>query len=242
MTSGLNDVALARPKPPAKLAAMVKLIAGERLQFKPGSRFLYSNDGYILLGAIIEHLSGQSYDRYVREHAFKPAGMSHTDVSVYVPAAVPSMAHGYTLVPNGGPASPTPAQESRPMPLRDNSTMPQIANPSGGAYPTVEDLARFAQALLDDRLLTPAMTATVLKPRVDAPQPGGPPVDAYTYGFAYQQINHVTFVGHNGGTPGYEGQIDIYPHTDDVVVILANQDQTMVPAIQKSEAILTHSS
>ena len=85
------------------------------------------------------------------------------------------------------------------------------------------------------------MTATVLTPRVHSPQPGGPAVDEYTYGFAYQAENGVTFVGHNGGTPGYEGQIDIYPLTGYVVVILTNQDQTLVPAIQRSEAILTAS-
>ena len=85
------------------------------------------------------------------------------------------------------------------------------------------------------------MTATVLTPRVHSPQPGGTAVDEYTYGFAYQAENGVTFVGHNGGTPGYEGQIDIYPLTGYVVVILTNQDQTLVPAIQRSEAILTAS-
>ena len=46
------------------------------------------------------------------------------------------------------------------------------------------------------------------------------------------------FVGHNGGTPGYSGQLDIYPESDYVVVILTNQDQVLVPAIQRSEAIL----
>ena len=89
--------------------------------------------------------------------------------------------------------------------LTDISDQPQIANPSGGAYSTTGDLLRFATAVLDDKLLTPAMTATILTPRVSSPQPGGPAVDEYTYGFAYQQINGVTFVGHNGGTPGYEG-------------------------------------
>lgn len=49
----------------------------------------------------------------------------------------------------------------------------------------------------------------------------------------------MTFVGRNGATSGYEGRVDIYPHTGDVVVVLTNQDQTMIPAIQRSEAILT---
>jgi len=244
MTSGLDDVALSRPNPPTTLAAMVRLIATERPEFKPGARFLYSNDGYILLGAIIQKVSDQSYASYIRQHIFKPAGMTHTDLRVYVPARVPGMAHGYTLVePNGQPlpstGAPAPGSPSKPATLRDNSATPQIANPSGGAYSTVGDLLKFAQALTHHKLVSAAMTATILKPRVDSPQPGGPPVDEYTYGFAYQQINGVTFIGHNGGTPGYEGQIDIYPRSGYVVVILTNQDQTLVPAVQRTEAMLT---
>jgi CubicO group peptidase (beta-lactamase class C family) len=226
MTSGLGDVALASANPPATLAGMMKLIRREHLQSSPGSRFLYSNDGYIVLGAVIHSVTGQSYDSYVREHILDPAGMSHTSLSVYTPARVPGMAHGYAL------AGTT---------LRDYSATPQIANPSGGAYSTAGDLLKFARALTGHKLLSATMTATVLTPRVNSPQPGGPPVDKYTYGFAYQAINGVTFVGHNGGTPGYEGQLDIYPKTGYAVVALTNQDETLTPAIQRSEAILTRS-
>lgn len=234
MTSGLGNAALGAPHPPTTLAGMMELIAKEPLHFRPGSRFLYSNDGYIVLGAIIEKVSGQGYAAYLRQHVFKPAGMTHTDVSVYTPVRVPGMAHGYMLIAaDGGPVStgapPTPEQPSTPTRLEDNSAMPQIANPSGGAYSTVGDLLKFAEALMNHKLLSPTMTRTILIPRINAPQPGGPPLDKYTYGFAYQAINGVIFVGHNGGTPGYEGQIDIYPRAGYVVVILTNQDQAMVP-------------
>jgi CubicO group peptidase (beta-lactamase class C family) len=244
MTSGLDDVVLSRRTPPKALAEMIKLIAQEPVEFNPGSRFSYSNDGYIALGVIIERVTGESYDSYLRQHIFKPAGMSDTDVRVYIPARVHGMAHGYMLVGRDGQplspgAPPTPGSGSQPTSLLDNSAMPQIANPSGGAYSTALDLVRFAEALLDDRLLTPAMTKIILTPKVNSPQPGGPPVDKYTYGFAYQAVGGVTFVGHNGGTPGYQAQIDIYPHSRYVVVILTNQDGTMLPAIRKSEQILT---
>lgn len=224
MTSGLGNFVLGQRNPPLTLAGMVAEIAKEHPQSVPGAQFLYSNDGYILLGAVVQQVSGQSYATYLRQHIFGPAGMTHTGYRVYTPADVPGMAHGYALTGSK---------------LQDISDMPQIANPSGGAYSTTGDLLAFARALLDHRLLSPAMTATILIPRVNSPQPGGPPVDKYTYGFAYQQINGVTFVGHNGGTPGYEGQIDIYPHTGDIVVVLTNQVQTMLPAIQRSEAVLT---
>jgi hypothetical protein len=66
-------------------------------------------------------------------------------------------------------------------------------------------------------------------------------VDKFTCGFAYQQENGVTFIGHNGGTPVYTGQIGIYPHSGYVVVIFTNQDGALIPAIQRSEQILTGS-
>jgi CubicO group peptidase (beta-lactamase class C family) len=226
MTAGLGNAVLGRVNPPRSLDRMVSLIASERLQFQPGTRFFYSNDDYILLGAVVQKLSGESYADYLRKHILAPADMTHTGYSTYIPARMSGMAHGYAL--SGSK-------------LHDISDEPQIANPSGGAYSTTGDLLRFARAVLDHKLLTPAMTATILTPRVESPQPGGPPVDKYTYGFAYQQVNGITFVGHNGGTPGYAGQIDIYPHTGCVVVILTNQDNALVPAIQRSEAILTSS-
>jgi CubicO group peptidase (beta-lactamase class C family) len=224
MTSGLGDVVLSRANPPRTPAGMVALIAREPLQFEPGTKTLYSNDGFILLGTVIQQVSGESYTDYLRQHILGPAGMSSTGYSTYIPEQVPGMAHGYALAG---------------AELRDISSQPQIANPSGGAYSTTGDLLKFARALLGHKLLTPAMTAAILTPRVNSPQPGGPPVDKFTYGFAYQQINGVTFVGHNGGTPGYTGQIDIYPHSGYVVVILTNQDDTLVPAIQRSEELLT---
>jgi CubicO group peptidase (beta-lactamase class C family) len=119
MTSGLGDVALASADPPATLGGMLKPIAKEPLQFKPGTRFLYSNDGYIVLGAIIERVTGQSYARYVNDHIFKPAGMTDTDVNVYTPADVPGMAHGYMLVAgNGQPVPPgaPPGLRAEPEP------------------------------------------------------------------------------------------------------------------------------
>lgn len=229
MTAGLGDVALAGPRPPATLAGQLKLIAKERLQFAPGSRFRYSNDDYIVLGAIIERVTHQDYASYIQAHVLGPAGMNHTRLQPYIPADSTGMAHGYAAASAAGTA------------MKDVSGQLQLANPSGGAAATAGDLLRFAHALLNHTLLSPAMTATVLTPRVNASQPGGPSVDKYTYGFAYQAINGVTFVGHNGGAPGYEAQLDVYPATGYVVVILTNQDRALVPAIQRSEKILTGS-
>lgn len=77
-------------------------IVKEPLQFEPGSRFGYSNSGFIVLGAIIERVTGQSYADYVHEHIFKPAGMTDTAIRAYKPGEIPNMAHGYMRVGQNG--------------------------------------------------------------------------------------------------------------------------------------------
>jgi CubicO group peptidase (beta-lactamase class C family) len=226
-TSGMGD-ALARligePPPPTTLAGLMAIIVRTPLLFPPGTRFSYSNSGFIVLGAIIEHVTGDDYAAHIHEHVFTPAGMTDTDIRVYRPADVPGMAHGYALMG---------------ATLTDISDAIQIGNPSGGAYSTVTDMLRFSRALTGHRLLTPALTDTVVTGKVDANRPGGPAYDKYAYGFEDQRINGVRIVGHNGGTPGYEGQLDIYLDRGYTVVMLTNQDLVMVPAMQRAEAVLT---
>ena len=240
-TSGMDDAALRRrPEPPYRLAGLLARIVKVPLQFQPGSRFGYSNDGFIVLGAILERLTRQDYADYVREHIFTPAGMTATDLGVYRPGQIPGMARGYMLVDRDGrPVRPGPGQDSTAPSgtLRANDEL-QVGNPSGGAWSTVGDLLRFAQALTGHRLLSPTMTDTVVAGKVATNRPG-PGQDTYAYGFSDQRINGVRIVGHNGGSPGYEAQLDLYSDRGDVVVILTNQDQVLTPAIQRSQQLLT---
>jgi CubicO group peptidase (beta-lactamase class C family) len=227
-TSGMGDAALAAgPGSPRTLAGMLERIVKAPLQFEPGSRFGYSNDGFIVLGAIVERVSGQRYADYVRENVFKHAGMTNSDVRSYEPSQIANMAHGYALLGQSG---------RRP---RDTGNIWQIGNPSGGGYSTLADLLKFARALTSYKLLGAALTDTVLTGKVEVSRPGGPPIDKYAYGFADQRLNGVRFVGHNGGTPGYEAQLDVYPDRAYVVVILTNEDQVLVPALRRSEELVT---
>ena len=230
-TAGMGDV-LARTDgsmPPTTLAGLMSEIEQQPLLFPPGTGYSYSNSGFIVLGAIIQSVSGQAYDRYIHDHVFAPSGMTDTAIRVYEPDDVPGMAHGYALVSGTGSAAT----------YEDVGNMQEIGNPSGGAYSTVFDMLRFAQALTGHRLLSAAMTDTVLTGRIPISRPGGPADDEYAYGFEVQVINGVRIAGHNGGSPGYEGQLDVYVDRGYVVVVLTNQDQTMVPAIQESESLFT---
>jgi CubicO group peptidase (beta-lactamase class C family) len=243
-TAGMDDAALMRrpdrPEPPHTLAGLMERIVNAPLQFQPGSRFGYSNDGFIVLGAIIERVTGQDYADYVREHIFEPAGMTDTDIRVYKPSQIPGMARGYALVGQDGqllPPGPEQGSAARSGTLREDDE-PRIGNPSGGAYSTVGDLLAFAQALTRHKLLSPALTDTVLAGRVDTNRPG-PGEDRYGYGFSDRRINGVRIVGHNGGSPGYEGQLDLYPDSGYTVIMLTNQDQILSPALRRSEELLT---
>jgi CubicO group peptidase (beta-lactamase class C family) len=244
-TSGMGDAALmrrpGRPPPPHTLAGLMARIVTQPLQFQPGSRFGYSNDGFIVLGAIIERVTRQPYADYVRQHIFEPAGMTDTDIGVYRPSQIPNMAHGSMLVgQDGQPMPPGPSAQGSTTPsgtLRDNDEV-QIGNPSGGAWSTVGDLLKFVQALTGHKLLSRALTDTVLAGKVATNRPG-PGQDSYAYGFADTRSNGVRIVGHNGGSPGYEGQLDIYPDRGYTVVILTNQDGVLIPALRRSQEMLT---
>jgi CubicO group peptidase (beta-lactamase class C family) len=124
----------------------VKLYGSRGLAFEPGARFEYSNYGYILLGALIEAVSGESYYDYVREHVFGPAGMSSTG-SLPESAHVPNRAVGYMRL--------YPGDEWEP----NTDTLPWRGTAAGGGYSTIGDLMRFAQALSSGRLISKATLA-----------------------------------------------------------------------------------
>jgi D-alanyl-D-alanine carboxypeptidase len=115
---------------------------GERgAEFEPGSRFQYSNYGYILLGAVIEQVTGQTYYDYVHERIYQPADMTATG-SQPEHETVPDRPVRYIRAPG------TWVPETGTLPYRGTS---------GGGYSTAGDLARFAGALLGHRCsaLTP---------------------------------------------------------------------------------------
>jgi CubicO group peptidase (beta-lactamase class C family) len=218
-TSGLGDVFMRwHPNAPAQLdlSELLTRIAREPLQFEPGSRFGYSNSGYVVLGAIVEAVTGQDYYDHVRRHVFTRAGMTRT--GWYAPDQVPNMAHGYTRV--------------------DTSRTWVAGNPSGGAYSTIGDLLKFAEALLKGKLLGPRMTKTVLAGKVDTPRPG-PAQTAYGYGFEEEFRNGVRIVGHGGGQPGVEAQLRIFPRLGYTVIVLTNQEGANRPVHERATRLLT---
>ncbi|MCI0706321.1 MAG: beta-lactamase family protein [Ignavibacteriae bacterium] len=142
MTSGIGDIFCPayESTPKEKLRSIedfIPLFAGEPLQFEPGTQRQYSNGGYILLGAIIQKVSGLDYYTYVREKIFKPAGMTVTEYYAKN-AAVENLARGYMRADTE---------------LKDNyPTLPGRGSSAGGGYSTAEDLLKYTIALKQGKI------------------------------------------------------------------------------------------
>jgi CubicO group peptidase (beta-lactamase class C family) len=189
------------------------LFIDDPLLFPPGQRWHYSNAGFIVLGAIIERVSGQDYFSYVREHIYQPAQMDDTD-AYELDQIVANLAVGYTY------AGLPEAAEAR---QRRNNLLLHVVKggPAGGGYSTVQDLCKFGRALRSHVLLSPTSTEMVLTGKVDLPDAPGV---AYAYGFAEGQVNGKRRVGHGGGFPGISAHFEFSPASGDSVAVLSNYD------------------
>jgi len=183
----------------------VKLYGTRGPEFEAGSRWQYSNYGFLLLGVLIEKVSGQSYYDYVRDHIFKPAGMAAT-ASEPEDQLVADRSIGYTRF-TGGNLQP------------NTETLPYRGTSAGGGYSTVEDLLKFATALQRHKLLNPQYTEMLTTGK--AATPNG---SKYAYGFQDAMVNGTRCFGHGGGAPGMNGELKICPGPGYVVAVLANLD------------------
>jgi CubicO group peptidase (beta-lactamase class C family) len=177
----------------------LKLYGARDLTHEPGAEFRYSNYGFVLLGALIEKVTGMSYYDYVQSKIFKPAGMSST-ASLSETEAVPNRSVGY-MKDNG-----------KWMPNTD--TLPWRGTAAGGGYSTAGDLLRFAQALESGKLISKASLASATTPNKED----------YGYGFGIQGEGPLRSYGHGGGAPGMNGELRIFPQLGTVVISLSNLD------------------
>jgi CubicO group peptidase (beta-lactamase class C family) len=190
----------------------VKLYGTRGLEFEPGSRWAYSNYGFLLLGVLVERVSGQRYYDYVRDHVYAPAGMTRTG-SLPENEPVDGRSVGYMKPPGAGAWVP------------NTDTLPYRGTSAGGGYSTVGDLLRFAVALQNHTLLDAKHTELLTTGKVDVPNRG-----KYAYGFSDRTFAGTRSVGHGGGAPGMNGILDICPQTGTVIAVLANMDP---PAAQR---------
>lgn len=182
----------------------IALYASRPLLFAPGTKWDYSNYGFILLGAVIEKVSGEDYYDYVRRHIYEPAGMASTS-SDPEDVAVPDRSIGYMRSDDGSWES-------------NAATLPYRGTSAGGGYSTAGDLLKFAIGLQAHKLLDAQHTEMLTTATVASP------IGMYALGFDDQTINGTRCFGHGGGAPGMNGELKICPAQGYVVVVLANMD------------------
>ena len=184
------------------------------LDFAPGSKFKYSNTAYVILGFIIERVSGKSYEEYLRERVFTPLQMTST-MHIDRTRVQRDRAEGYThQAPLNDVVAGFPLTAShlrRVPPLRQSP--PQA---DGGLLSTIDDLHAWTRAVLGHPEL--------LEPN----QPGD-----YAAGWFIGRKFDRTRYSHNGVLPGMVSSIDIYPESETIVIALCNLDRARLSNITR---------
>lgn len=181
------------------------LVKDDKPKFKPGTGWSYSNTGMFLLGPIIEKASSMGYYDYIREHISKPAGMINSDC-YEMDRPVPNLAIGYYK-----------KYKENGFDWYNNIFLHTVkGGPAGGGFSTVEDLFRFARALMGNQLVTRESVEllTTAKPDLNSPN--------YGCGFSIKKIGNETFVGHSGGFLGISSTLRIYKKSGYIYAIMSN--------------------
>jgi serine beta-lactamase-like protein LACTB len=189
------------------------IFANDPLLFQPGTAYSYSTYAYTVVGCAIEGASGQRFADYVAEHVLKPAGMTHTFVDD-VFEIVPHRARGYRK--NNG--------QVKNAGLMDSS----YKIPGGGYVTTAEDLVRFAQALMDGKIVK---SDTLVKMWTPVQITGGKGSN-YGLGFGVLMFDGAKYVAHGGSQQGTSTSMVIIPGKHFAVAALANMD-----GVQPSEVV-----
>jgi CubicO group peptidase (beta-lactamase class C family) len=178
---------------------------GERpALFEAGSRYAYSNYGFILLGRIVEEVSGLSYDDYLEQIIFAPGDMrstGHLPESATLPRrAVAYMGAGSNL-------------------RRADETLPFRGTSAGGGYSTAGDLHRFIDAVVSHQLLKADTLRTLISGGITT---ADGEFHRYDFGGTVQGTGR--FVGHGGGAPGMNGDLKHFLDSGYTLIVLANRD------------------
>ena len=183
---------------PTTPAAILAMAAAHPLTSPPGTKWAYSNTGYVVLGLIVERVSGKPLAQYEREHIFQPADMTETTMGN--PGGTGPIAPGYMSAAGA----------------RSAAYDPSWLFACGDIISTAGDLARFDIALLDGRLLKPATFAKMQSDVVGAEN------SMQGLGVSIISWHGLRFVGHHGGLPGYEAENETIPKQGVAWVVLSN--------------------
>jgi CubicO group peptidase (beta-lactamase class C family) len=210
-TSGIpDDAAKYEPGAPDKL-----VFNDKPLNFQPGERWAYTNLGYIVLGYLLEKISGQTYEQFVQENIFKPLGMNDSGLMSFV-TVIPRRASGYWPGSNGV----------------ENAERPdaRMGFSAGSLYSTTEDLLRWEEGLFGGKLLSPASLRKMTTPFKSD----------YACGLHVNRVNGRLILEHDGNNIGFNADMAYYPEERLAVIVLANLNGTVTGEMTKALAAVAH--
>jgi CubicO group peptidase (beta-lactamase class C family) len=219
-TSGIpNFTSLAEYKtlqlsdtPPAKTIATVR---DRALDFFPGEKMSYSNSGYILLGYVIEKITGASYEQFVRDNIFTPLGMKDSGYDSNS-AIIPRRASGYSPAPGGV--------------TNAGFVHMSVPHAAGALYSTSEDLLKWQLALYGGQVVSAASLQKMTTPFKNG----------YAFGLGVRTLNGVKQFAHAGGIQGFNTSLSYYPEGKLTVIVLANVNGPAVNEIAVKLGALLH--
>jgi D-alanyl-D-alanine carboxypeptidase len=196
------------PQRDLTLRQIFGLIKGRPFNFEPGTDWAYCNTGYVLLGAVIEKVSGQSYASYLQKHIIEPAGLTHTTYG-FSPQGVPAQVPGYSRTYGGTWMAAVDL----------NATQAYAA---GALMSDVDDLLKWERALESGRIVRRDLLAQAQSPvRLTSGQwaPG------YGFGWELTRVDGYAAAGHGGTISGFRSYELSIPETGLFVAILCNCDR-----------------
>jgi len=197
----LGGHGLDKPARPEDLYAAC--VRNRHLNFKPNSRFLYSNTNFLLLGLIVERLSKMKLGDFLAERIFKPLGMSSTQLASGMDAVIPGLATGYL-------------GDAKTGFRRAAHAYPQGGE--GGLTSTVEDLLIWSR-----HFDQPTLLPSTLPAQLAAVSPlAGKHVNKYRRGVQADNLRGLATIGHGGLWPGFRTEFLRVPGADLTVVVIAN--------------------
>jgi CubicO group peptidase (beta-lactamase class C family) len=197
---------------PASATELMATIADAALRFTPGDRFEYSNSGYLLLGQIVETVTGQTYEAATRARILDPLGMDRTWIAR--PADPDPVAIGYLgFGPLLAPVS--------------HMLDPAFVAAAGGWTSTIDDLRRWREALLTDAPVPGRLLDAMLAPAVPVPPPN---LGSYGIGIEIREVTGERYWGHYGTTIGYRSALIHFPEHGATLILLANRGDAPMEA------------
>ena len=195
--------------------ALVDRFRDKPLEFQPGEKWNYSNSGYVLLGYLLEKISGQTYADFVTENIFKPLGMKDSGYDSNS-AVIPHRATGYSPGPNG--------------PVNSGYIDMTIPFSAGALYSTTHDLLLWEQALYGGKVLTAASLKKMTTPYKEN----------YGCGLMIHTAKGHLQYEHGGGIEGFNTEMAYYPDDKLAVIVLANLNGGAPGDIAEKLAAVVH--